>query len=174
MNGNFKKIFIPALSLFLICLVSALLLALTNELTADKIAESAKAEEVAQRAVVFPGASYAEEENHTRVLGEDGSTLGYIFVTEGKGYGGVITVMTGIDVSGKITGVKVLSHSETSSYGGKAIKNEFEKEFIGKEAAQFAKGKNFDGWTGATRTTNGVIQAVNAACELFAGMKGGK
>ena len=40
MNGNVKKTVIPALSLFCICLVSAVLLAFTNSLTAQKIADS--------------------------------------------------------------------------------------------------------------------------------------
>ena len=175
MNGKFKKVFIPALSLFCICLVSALLLALTNELTHQKIADAAKQEEIRQRTVVCPAAErFEEKDGYALAYDANNNVAGYVFVTEGKGYGGTISVMTGIDVNGVITGVKVLSHSETSSYGGKAIKNDFTDEYTGKPVQVFVKGKNIDGWTGATRTTNGVIQAVNAACELFAGLKGGK
>ena len=168
MNGKFKKIFVPALSLFCICLVSALLLALTNELTHQKIEDAAKAEEIAQRAVVCPeGTRFEETENYALAYDSSNAVVGYIFVTTGKGYGGTISVMTGIDANGVITGVKVLSHSETSSYGGKAIKNDFTDEYRGKAVQVFVKGKNIDGWTGATRTTNGVAQAVNAACDIY-------
>ena len=179
MNGNVKKTVIPALSLFCICLVSALLLAFTNSLTAQKIADSAKAEEIAQRAVVCPeGVRFEEKENYALAYDKNDAVVGYIFVTSGKGYGGNITVMTGIGADGVITGVKVLSHSETSSYGGKAIKNDFTNEYKGKTVRVFVKGKNIDGWTGATRTTNGVAAAVNAACDIFSNIinaqKGGE
>ncbi len=172
MNGKFKKVFVPALSLFCICLVSAVLLAFTNELTHQKIADAARSAEIEQRFVVFPeGVSFEEKEDHAVAFGADGSVAGYVFVTRGKGYGGTITVMTGIDINGVITGVRVLSHSETSSYGGKAIKNDFTNEYTGKQVQYFVKGKNIDGWTGATRTTNGVAQAVNAACDIFNGIR---
>jgi len=174
MNGKIKKVLVPALSLFCICLVSAVLLAFTNELTAEKIASAARAEELAQRAVVCPGASrFEEKENYALAYDGDGNVIGYVFVTQGKGYGGSISVMTGIGADGVITGVKVLSHSETSSYGGKAIKNDFTSEYTGKQVQYFVKGRNIDGWTGATRTTNGVAAAVNAACDIFSSLKGG-
>ncbi|MDD4124251.1 MAG: FMN-binding protein [Eubacteriales bacterium] len=159
-----KKIIYPALSLFLICLVSVLLLALTNELTKDQIEKNNRGNEVTQREVVFPGAkSYRELQSHVECIDKDGNVIGYIFVTQGKGYGGDITVMTGINTSGIITGVEVLSHTETSSYGGVAISSGLTDEYKDKEASIFVKGRNIDGWTGATRTTNGVIAAVNDA-----------
>ena len=43
----------------------------------------------------------------------DGTTAGYVFTTESKGYGGTIQVLTGIDNDGNVTGVAILSHNET-------------------------------------------------------------
>lgn len=172
--SNLKKVVIPALSLFVICLVSALLLALTDDLTKDTIAASEKKAEVEQRSVVFEKASsYNEKENYVECISSDGRLIGYIFKTVGKGYGGDITVMTGIDLDGVITGVRVTNHSETSSYGGKAVKNDFTDEYTGKKAEKFILHKNIDGWTGATRTTDGVIDAVNKAVEEYAKLRGG-
>jgi electron transport complex protein RnfG len=166
--NNTKKILYPTLSLFLICLVSVVLLAVTNELTADKIEETNHNNEVQQRQVVFSEAkSFNEMTDYTECLDGEGNVIGYIFVTQGKGYGGTITVMTGINTDGVITGVKVLDHKETSSYGGKAIANNFTDEYKGKEAQLFVKSENIDGWTGATRTTNGVIAAVNEAVTKY-------
>ncbi len=174
MKFDYKKILYPTLSLVCICLAASLLLAFTNQLTSGIIADSAKQAEIKQRGEVFAeAASFEEKDGFVNCLDGNGNVIGYIFVTEGKGYGGAISVMTGINSDGKITGVTVLSHSETSSYGGKAIANNFTDEYAGKTAETFVKGKNIDGWTGATRTTNGVISAVNAAVEKYNEVKGG-
>lgn len=174
MKFDIKKIIYPTLSLVCICLVASLLLAVTNDLTADVIKDSAKQAEIKQRGEVFEGASsFEEKDGYVNCLDADGNIIGYIFVTEGKGYDGAISVMTGIDSDGKITGVTVLSHSETASVGGKAIKNGLPDSFVGKDAEKFEKGKNIDGVSGATRTTNGVIAAVNAAVEKYNEVKGG-
>lgn len=163
-----KKILYPALSLFLITLVSVILLALTNAFTKDKIKDANRSNEDKQRIAVFPDAeSFREKENYTECLDGDKNIIGYIFVTKGAGYSGDITVMTGIDKDGVISGVKVLEHTETPTFGGVAVENNFTDEYKGKEAQTFVKGQNIDGWTGATKTTNGVIEAVNLAVGSF-------
>ena len=175
MKFDYKKILYPTLSLVCICLAASLLLAFTNDLTKDVIADSAKQAEIKQRGEVFASASsFEEKDGYVCCLDGEGTVIGYIFVTVGKGYGGDISVMTGIGTDGKITGVKVISHGETSSYGGKAIANNFTDEYSGKTAETFVKGKNIDGWTGATRTTNGVISAVNEAVSKYNEVKGGE
>ena len=40
-------------------------------------------------------------------------TVGYVFQTEAKGYGGAVKVMTGISADGRSPGVVILEHSET-------------------------------------------------------------
>ena len=174
-----KDIVKPIAVLAAICLVVTALLAAVNSLTSPIIAEAnEKAKSEAMKEVL----SEADGFDELKIDLPDGVTeaykasngAGYVFMINAKGYGGTISVMTGVDVNGVITGVKVLSHSETSSYGGKAIKNDFTDEYTGKPVQVFVKGKNIDGWTGATRTTNGVAQAVNAACEKYNALKGGE
>ncbi len=174
MKFDFKKILYPTLSLVCICLVASLLLAVTNDLTKGPIEESRKNAEIKQRSEIFASASsFEEKDGYVCCLDENGNVVGYIFTTEGKGYGGAISVMTGIGTDGKITGVSVLSHSETASVGGKAINNGLADGFAGKNAETFVNGKNVDGVSGATRTTNGVIAAVNEAVEKYNEVKGG-
>ncbi len=169
-----KKFMYPVLSLFLICLFSVLLLAVVNEFTKDKIGNSDRTDEEVQREAMFPEAkSYNERENYAECLDQNGNVIGYAFVTQGAGYGGTITVMTGIKTDGVIVGVTVLSHSETPSFGGKAIDEGLTDEYKGKTAELFVKGQNIDGKTGATRTTDGVIAAVNEAVSRFGSIKEG-
>ncbi len=173
-NSKFKDVLYPVLSLFFICLFSVLLLAVTNELTKDKIARNNKGAEDRLREVVFPDASsYNEKESYVECLDKDGGILGYIFVTAANGYGGEIKVMTGIDSKGVITNVKVISHTETPSIGGKAIDEGLADEYKGKTVTAFEVGKNIDGLTGATRTAKGIADAVNKAAESYSAITEG-
>ena len=54
---NFKEFAIPTVALFLICLVATTLLAVTNNVTAPKIAELAEQTEVETRQKVLPAAT---------------------------------------------------------------------------------------------------------------------
>ena len=56
-----------------------------------------------------------------------GDTIGYVFKTSAKGYGGDIDLMVGIDTSGKVTGVSILSISETAGLGMNAKNESFIK-----------------------------------------------
>ena len=55
---NFKEFAIPTVALFLICLVATTLLAVTNKVTAPKIAELSAQTEVETRQKVLPAAPY--------------------------------------------------------------------------------------------------------------------
>jgi len=53
-------------------------------------------------------------------LDEKGQTVGYVALGRSKGYGGEIQVIAGVDAQiQKVTGVKVLGHSETPGLGAK-------------------------------------------------------
>lgn len=55
-------------------------------------------------------------------------------MVEGKGYGGIVKGIVGIDADGIITGTKILSHSETPSLGGKTAEEPFQSQFPGKDS----------------------------------------
>lgn len=177
MKLDAKSVLAPAAILFVICVVVAAALAGTNALTEDRIAQAAleKAEE--SRMVVLPGAeSFEEADGH--FVGKSGSdTVGYVFETEAKGYGGTVAVMTGISVEGEITGVVILSHSETPGLGANAEKESFRDQFkqpVGNSAdgiqvVKFqapAEGE-IQAMTGATITSTAVTNAVNDAITMY-------
>ena len=185
---NAKEVLVPAVALFLICLIVTALLAGTNSLTEGTIAEQAAQKEAASRQVVLPGAETFEEGKtgaQVYYTGKDssGGVVGYVFTTSAKGYGGQVEVMTGISAGGEVTGVVLLSQEETPGLGANATKEEFRNQYL-QNAPQggFAVTKTAPAgegeivaMTGATITSQAVTDAVNAAVSAYQeiGGKGG-
>ncbi|MFH1778699.1 MAG: FMN-binding protein [Candidatus Omnitrophota bacterium] len=101
----------------------------------------------------------------------DRRVIGYAFLTtdlapEEGGYSGPIKAVVGIDLNGKITGVKILEHTETSSY----VKSlpEFIAQFKGKSIYDdFKLGYGLDGITGATITSEAIARSVRKSIQNF-------
>lgn len=183
---SFKDIFVPTISLFLICIVVSALLAGTNELTKGPIAEiqaqtAADAmKSVCSEAETFEGEKGLELELY-RGLDSAGNVVGYAVPSVYKGYGGDIEVMVGIDLEGQVTGVEILSHGETPGLGANCTKKEFTDMFkqsapdgftVVKDSTGGEDGR-IDALTGATITSNAVTQAVNRALDIYNSLEGG-
>lgn len=104
----------------------------------------------------------------------DAKIVGYVFEVNTKGYAGEFMVAVGIDISGKISGVKVGTNSETPGLGAEAVKPEFQGQFTGKLAGtdlRVVKGaagdQDISAITGATITSRGVTDAVNIATTYY-------
>lgn len=178
-NLNVKSVLVPTLALLIICLVATTLLAGTNMITKDKIAANAVETENASRSVVLPSAkTYGEVQNLdngiTYCVGTDVSdkTAGYVFTAGAKGYGGTVSVMVGLDTEGVITGIEILSHSETPGLGANAVKDDFKSRFTGKSGELTVNktsndGQNIQAITAATITSKAVTEAVNMITEAF-------
>lgn len=182
---NVKEILIPTVALLVICLIATALLAGTNTITKEKIALNAVETEKASRMLVLPeGKEYGEvttlENGLTYCVGtdENGEEVGYVFTAGAKGYGGTVSVMVGLDRNGTITGVEILSHSETPGLGANSVKPEFKNRFVGK-AGQLTvdknsnDGQNVQAITAATITSKAVTSAVNAVTATYAEITGG-
>ncbi len=182
---NLKEYLVPTVTLFVICLVATLLLGLTNQVTAPIIKQLAIETEIKSRQVVFADAkSFGEAEiladgtSVVAALDEAGNLIGHVVVNSAKGYGGDISVMTGVDAEGKVTGVNILSHAETAGLGAKAAEQDFRDRFIGLiggiTVSKDKAGENsIDAITGATITSRAVTEAVNAAIEAAGGANNG-
>ena len=186
MKIKFKDIFVPAVTLLVICLVVSALLAGTNALTKEPIAENAlkKSQEAMQSvcpdAVSFEGGKGLEVEVY-KALDESGNVIGCAIPVTSKGYGGDVQVMVGFAFEGetalgKVTGVEILSHSETPGLGANATNESFLKEYkqditasgfeVVKDSTGGGEGK-IDAITGATITSNAVTNAVNEAVNIY-------
>ena len=172
-----KEILQPALALFVFCLIVTALLAGTNLLTRDQIAEQNRLAEEASRLTVSPGAeSFSPSADGTYYLAEaGGETVGYVFTTTANSYGGEIQVMTGISAEGSITGVSLLTINDTPGLGMNAQREEFRDQFkkpAPPDGFQVIKSgepgdSDISAMTGATITTQAVTDAVNKAVAQY-------
>lgn len=188
-NSKAKEIIVPAVSLFLICVVVTALLALTNAVTAPKIdALAVETQDASKKQVLSSAASFSEEKQVEKDgvsytyydgLTSDGSVVGYVFVTSAKGYGGDISVMVGVLGDGTVAGVNILSINETAGLGMNAKNQSFLDQFLGK-SGEIGVAKNnpsdteIQALTGATITSRAMATAVNTALSLYAEIGGGQ
>lgn len=186
-NQLWKAIFIPTVSLFVICAVSTVLLALTNNVTAPMITDLAAKTAAETRQTVLSGAKSFSDVKTTAMngidyawyVGLDGDTpVGYVFTTQSKGYGGAVEIMTGIDTKGAVTGVQTLTLNETAGLGMNAKNDSFRSQFKGKSGKIGVAKSNpgddeIQALTGATITSQAVADAVNLALQLYGQVAGG-
>ena len=175
-----KAILIPTISLFLISLVVTALLALTDNVTAKKIAENeAQSKQQSIFNVVPDAKDFDELEADVLYLGKDdsGNTVGYAISTSTQGYGGQVKVMTGIDTEGNIVGVDVFYNDDETPGLGKNTSNEsFRDQYKGlsvNESIVVSKDasaddtQTVDAVTSATISSRAVTKAVNEACVIY-------
>ena len=159
------------LTLFLITTIVAGLLGLVNYVTADTIAEQiAQKAENAMRQVLE-----ADSYEPLDVPGESAVTAayragdrGYVVRVAPNGFGGAIDMMVGVDVSGAVTGVAIVSQSETASLGANCTREDFRAQFTGKTGTLSVSkdGGEIEALTGATVTSRAVTEGVNTALEF--------
>ena len=91
--------------------------------------------------------------------------LGYVVRVSPNGFGGAIDMMVGISADGTVTGVAIVSQSETASLGANCTREDFRAQFTGRSGtlAVSKDGGEIDALTGATVTSRAVTQGVNTA-----------
>ncbi|MBD5162972.1 MAG: RnfABCDGE type electron transport complex subunit G [Oscillibacter sp.] len=158
-----------------ICLVVALLLGAVNQVTKPRIDAIQKARTEAAMRQVLTADSYEKlgftAANVTAVYQavSGGEAIGWVVETSASGSQGIINMMVGVDTEGRVTGVSVVSHSETPNIGTKVVADQSVLDrFIGMSHAggeiTVNSGSNrFDGVSGATVSSRGVAAGVNAA-----------
>ena len=182
---NLKQIFKVGIILFIITAVCALLLAYANKITAPLIEKNNIAKTEESMKSVFPDADeFEKSESEAEGVDEiyfakiSGEQVGACVVSEANGYGGAVKVVTGIDKKLLVTGVEILSHSETPGLGANAEKSEFREQFVGKTANIVAskgdaKDNEINAMSGATITSKAVTKAVNIAIDAAKELMGG-
>ena len=180
------------LVLTLISTVAGFALALTHELTKERIENARKEYElkavkkvllIEEKLKELKGELVIEKKEvefeETKVPVYRGrmneNVFGTAIKTAGKGYGGDIETVVGINRKGVITAVEIVEHKETPGLGAKIIEAFFRDQFKGKSARNKIKvrkdGGEIDAISGATISPQGVCQAVERALELFSEKK---
>lgn len=157
------------ISLVLTCVIAAFALSQIYAMTKPTIdAQIVKATRSALT-LVMPGAdSFAEVVPDTLWYGLDssGAKVGIVFRSSERGYGGPVSVLAGLDLTGKVVGIKVASPSEgfkeTPGLGLKAQEEWFWKQLLGADStvALEKDGGKLDAISGATITSRAVVRGV--------------
>ena len=191
-----------ALILFAITVVAGLLLGMVYDVTKEPIAQQkAKAKQEACANVFAEAKTFTTLTDTTDINGNavsdnidgvdidevmqalDGEEqlLGYVItVTDHEGYGGDIQFSMGVTLDGTLNGISILSISETAGLGMKAG-DVLVPQFANKKVEQFTYTKSgatndseIDAISGATITTNAVVNGVNAGLTYFRNLLDGR
>lgn len=183
--------------LFVFALVATAVLAFTYGRTEPTIARSQQAKTLALLSQVLPAALYDNDLLSSQksipaddLLGThqpsslwiarhaDTITAVVLEAIAPDGYSGNIHLLVGIDLEGRITGVRVTAHRETPGLGDyiHRAKSPWVDQFVGKTLIEpepkhwkVAKdGGRFDARAGATISPRAVVKAVKGALEYFA------
>ena len=179
-ESTVKYVLRIALTLLAITAVVAVILAAVNSVTAPRIA--AQNEQKTQNAIeaVLPGGGQEVKEftDDTGLVtaaykGDNGCA---VQVTP-AGFNGTVTMMVGVDNDGKVTGISIISHTETSGLGATAAADTdagraFRDQFIGMSGTVSVTkdGGEVDALTGATITSRAVCTGVSAALACAANL----
>ena len=176
-------------TLTVIALVVAALLGVVNNVTKDKIAEQdAENTRIAMSAVAPEGSEFGDKMDISDAVAaaasaqggkivemypmtNGGADAGYVVKVSASGSQGTITMMVGVDANKAITGISVISHSETSGIGTKVVGNEPNSagepvldQFVGMSGSgSLVVGKNVIAVSGTTVSTKGITMGANAA-----------
>ncbi len=148
--------------------VVAFLLGLVNDVTAENIAKHKADKTMAAMETVLPAGEYSQviyEGDPSVASVYRAGDAGWIVEVTPSGFGGLIDMMVGVDKSGAVTGVSIVSMSETSGLGANASRESFRSQYVGKTGSVKLKkqGGEIDALTGATVTSTAVTKGVNTA-----------
>lgn len=153
----------PVIILTAIVAVCVTLLAYTYSITRDKI--KAQEEQKIQNMLseLFPGMSRYDFKNDIYTIYSNEAKVGYAFLAGGKGYGGEISILVGLEDENTIKDIIIVSQSETPGLGTRITGSSFTDRFIGlriEDVALTEEGGKVDAITGSTISSRAVINAV--------------
>ncbi len=187
LQSTFKNMF---LSLFIIAVVVALLLAQVNQMTAKPIADAKaqKLENAIKEVVpefdnnpVIEAYQMATPEGDSLTIypaKKGDKTVGYAINTySNNGFSGNIQIMVGFDTESKIINYSVLSHAETPGLGSKMgewfkDRSKPQQSVIGRNLSEnmlsvSKDGGNVDAITASTITSRAFLEAINRAYAAY-------
>ena len=160
--------FFPVLLLTAVVAISVILLSFTDRLTRDKI-EWQKEQKIQNMLFeIFPDMSRHDFDNELYTIYSNGDKIGYAFLAVGKGYGGDIDILVGLEDETTIKGITIISSLETPGLGSRITESSFIDKFIGLNIDDVALrqfGGQLDTITGSTISSKAVIEGIRKAAE---------
>ena len=183
-----KSILIPILAI----LLCAALLFGVSSLTSGMYLDNSRALHLKDLQTLLPGATEFTVEPYdgedANIISVHKADIGYVIETQTYGYAGPITVLVGVNMDGKVTGIVVREMQETPGLGANALHDaDFLAQFLNKsgsfaigapgaDAFSGATGEEttgeetyVDGITGATVTSKAIARCVNSAVAYVTG-----
>lgn len=170
------------LVLTIICIIAGGVLALVNSITEPKIkAQEALAMKKALQDSLPEASEFRSDKSLLEKAQQAGGTdlselfigykgeeeIGLVLIADLRGYSSVIRLVTGVSRDGQVTGVKVLSQSETPGLGNKISEKEFIEQpalhqaTIEEQLSVVKDGGSVQAVTGATISSRAVVRGVN-------------
>ena len=197
MTGASRNALRTGVVLLLFALVGTAILAFTHDRTEPVITRSQQAEKLALINQVLPASLYDNDllasvqtvppddrlgtrQSSSLWIARRGQQVTAVVLeaVAPDGYAGDIALLIGIDIDGRVTGVRVTAHRETPGLGDyiERAKSAWIDQFSGKSLTnpeprrwKVAKdGGAFDSRAGATITPRAVVKAVRGALDYFA------
>lgn len=168
--------------LLVITSIAGLLLGFANDFTKEAILENSKINKEDLR-VIMPEATgivdsslettEAISEIYTAVKGEE--EIGYVFKVTTKGFHGSVDLVVAVSNEDKVTGIKVLAHSETPGLGARIEEEGFRGSFSGLNGMSSinivkmvpSKENEVQGISGASVSSKAVCTAVNDVLKYY-------
>jgi electron transport complex protein RnfG len=167
----------PIILLTIVVAICVTLLNYVDSLTREKI--SAQEDEAIKSLLteMFPGMSRYEFKNEIYTIYSDGDKLGYAFLAVGKGYGGDISILVGLENETTVKGIEIISQTETPGLGTRITEPSFTDQFVAININDIALSRNggkIDAITGSTISSSAVVDAVrDTAMEKVRQLEGG-
>lgn len=191
-----STVFKSGITLAVIAALCTSLVAATYHLTADRIAANDKAllEQslhpaladlffdggVSESLLVLPPPHElpgSDEALIYRVYANEEPVAALFVVTARDGFSGPIRILVGVEITGVVTGIRILQHRETPGLGDKIVasRSDWVHQFAGRSIVDPAPGKwaisrdggQFDQLTGASVTPRAVIKAMRDTLIYF-------
>lgn len=188
---DIRRIIKEAFVLFVITLISGLLLGLAYQVTKGPIdAREAQEKKAAYQSVFSEAEKFASDDQLEgyvadseailsaagitgvtvteclKALDASGNVLGYVMNLSFAGSQGPITMAYGWSVDGTTRGIDILTSTETAKMGALADEPEFKSQFEMVQTDKFSLSDNVDVISGATITSDAVVNAANAGIKF--------
>lgn len=179
----FKKAIHLGGTLLAVTAVTGLILGFVQHFTSIAIARAElEAKNEALRMVMPAGQNFEQYEvkedayvTDVQKATGDGGLVGWCVSVNSKGYGGLVGFVVGITKDGAVKAINILNHSETPGLGAKSTEPEFYTQFNDKSSLplKVVKGSasnpdEIAAISGATITSNAVVDGVNGAVDYWA------
>lgn len=162
---DFLKKAFPVIILTVVVAISVTALTFTDRMTRPEIEAQKETQTESMLSEMFPEMSRYEFREDIYTVYSDGDEIGYAFIAVGKGYGGDIDILVGLEDETTLKGITIISQKETPGLGTRIAEPSFTDMFIGLNITDVAlrpDGGQIDAITSSTISCAAVVDAVRA------------